>query len=210
LPYFLDQTTFLSYSFLKDYDAVIEPGAKMQLYPASDWDYDYYIYSVCPAGDDSSDSDCIKTNSYSATAPYFTFDCTPFDDYSIEIHAYSGSSFTTYTGTAKCMYVRREIRSLVSDDLSKTMDAMATIWTTSEEDGQALYGENFHCSAYFVSAHYYGSAGIDADYTHGGQGFVPQHSKLSNVFELAMQAVDPSVTLPYWDYTIDAATVSMS
>ena len=34
-------------------------------------------------------------------------------------------------------------------------------------------------------------------------GFLPQHLKFSNAFELSMQAVDKSVTLPYWDFTID-------
>ena len=28
---------------------------------------------------------------------------------------------------------------------------------------------------------------------------------MTNIFELSMQSVDPSVTLPYWDFTIDAS-----
>lgn len=35
-------------------------------------------------------------------------------------------------------------------------------------------------------------------------GFLPQHVKMTNLFEQAMQAVDPSVALPYWDFTIDS------
>jgi hypothetical protein len=35
-----------------------------------------------------------------------------------------------------------------------------------------------------------------------------QHAALSIKFEEALQAVDPSVTLPYWDYTIDAETIA--
>ena len=38
---------------------------------------------------------------------------------------------------------------------------------------------------------------------HDGYGFVTQHSALSKWFEVVMQAVNPVVTLPYWDYTIE-------
>ena len=54
-------------------------------------------------------------------------------------------------------------------------------------------------------AHNFNAAWRDGDHIHEGLGFLTQHTKLSNMFELAMQAVDPSVTLPYWDYTIESA-----
>lgn len=41
------------------------------------------------------------------------------------------------------------------------------------------------------------------DHIHEGLGFIPQHLKMTNMFESAMQAVDPSVSLFYWDYTIE-------
>ena len=133
------------------------------------------------------------------------FECSPYDEFNVKFTATANDgSSSSITRTAVCMYVRREIRSLTDDDLSDAMDAMYTIWSVDEADGQEKYGENYHNHAWFTSAHYFGSAGIDSDYTHGGHGFIPQHVKLSNRFELAMQAVDPSVTLPYWDYTKDA------
>ena len=45
----------------------------------------------------------------------------------------------------------------------------------------------------------------DADHIHQGLGFVPQHIKLTNMFEASMQAVNPAVTMPYWDFTMDVA-----
>jgi hypothetical protein len=38
-----------------------------------------------------------------------------------------------------------------------------------------------------------------------GLGFLPQHVKSTNLFESAMQSVDPSVSLFYWDFTIESA-----
>ena len=38
------------------------------------------------------------------------------------------------------MYVRRKITTLSDDDLENTLDAMSTLWSTTDEDGQELYG----------------------------------------------------------------------
>jgi hypothetical protein len=79
------------------------------------------------------------------------------------------------------------------------------LWDLSDEDGQAKYGENYHSAAYFTAAHDFNAAQQDADHIHEGLGFLAQHIKLTNMFEESMQAVDPSITLPYWDFTIDVA-----
>ena len=36
-----------------------------------------------------------------------------------------------------------------------------------------------------------------------GNGFVAQHIKMTNIFEESIQLVDPSVSVPYWDFTIE-------
>jgi len=101
------------------------------------------------------------------------------------------------------MYVRREISSLNENDLADTMDAMYTLWSTQETEGQAAYGDNYHSASYFLEAHHFNAATQSSDHIHEGLGFVTQHIKLSNMFELSMQSVNPKVTLPYWEYTID-------
>lgn len=53
--------------------------------------------------------------------------------------------------------------------------------------------------------HDFNAAWRDADHIHEGLGFLPQHMKMTNIFELAMQAVDPSVSLFFWDFTIESA-----
>ena len=94
------------------------------------------------------------------------------------------------------MYVRREIRSLLASDRDAVLDAMYTIYSTEEEEGRSKYGENFHNSTYFTEWHHFNAAWQDADHIHEGAGFLPQHIKATNLFELAKQAVDPSVSLP--------------
>lgn len=55
------------------------------------------------------------------------------------------------------------------------------------------------CSAlYFLEAHFFNSATQPSDHIHEGLGFLPQHIKLSNMFEKSLQSVNPKVTLPYW------------
>ena len=79
------------------------------------------------------------------------------------------------------------MRDLTSDDLSSTLDIMYKLWEVSEEEGQELFGENFHSASYFSEAHNFNAAWRDADHIHEGLGFIPQHIKLTNMFEESMQ-----------------------
>lgn len=38
---------------------------------------------------------------------------------------------------------------------------------------------------------------------HDGLGFLTTHSMVSNTFEHSLQLVNPKLTLPYWDWTIE-------
>lgn len=38
---------------------------------------------------------------------------------------------------------------------------------------------------------------------HDGLGFLTSHSLISNTFEYSLQRVNPKLTLPYWDFTIE-------
>ena len=38
---------------------------------------------------------------------------------------------------------------------------------------------------------------------HDGLGFLTTHSLVSNTFEFSLQLVNPKLTLPYWDWTIE-------
>ena len=41
---------------------------------------------------------------------------------------------------------------------------------------------------------------------HDGLGFMTNHAMISNTFEYSLQKVNPKLTLPYWDFTIDGSS----
>ncbi|CAB1107834.1 unnamed protein product [Ectocarpus sp. CCAP 1310/34] len=43
----------------------------------------------------------------------------------------------------------------------------------------------------------------DCDHWHEGAGFVTAHIAITLMYEQALQAVNPSIALPYWDVTIE-------
>jgi Common central domain of tyrosinase len=137
-----------------------------------------------------------------------TVPCVPHEVYIMSVLEYSAAHGTLINrtwGKALCMYMRREFRTMLPADMSTVMDAMQLLWTTEEEHGQSLYGPDFHNATYFGYAHFFQASMPDSDHYHNGAGFLPQHIQLTNAFEKSMQAVDPSVSLPYWDCTIEAA-----
>jgi len=205
-----DASVVAKYKIFDDYISVVEPSASMSIY-VEDAESEFSLgnefrYTVCPLSTANSTESC-KLGEYSADATRpIKLDCTPYDTFEVTLTKYNGmTEIKTWVGQALCMYVRREIRTLSTSDLSKTMDAMHVLWEYGDEDGQDLYGENFHSSAYFSEAHTFNAAQQDSDHIHEGLGFLPQHIKITNMFERAIQAVDASVSLPYWDFTIDEA-----
>lgn len=212
-PYFGESPNeYAKYAFLAPHAAIIEPGQAMEL---SVWGYEAssltstYKFTLCSTKDSD---DCYLGENLLVPADgqaikRVTIECRPYETYSISVEEVDADDdvVATASGTAVCMYVRREMRALTSDDLSKTMDAMFTLWDVDEDTGQGLYGEQYHSASYFAAAHDFNAAQQDADHIHEGLGFLPQHIKLTNMFEEAMQAVDPSITLPYWDFTMDVA-----
>lgn len=172
LPYFEDDSNTLKYTFLDNYVAVIEPNQDMILYVpdyATDSD-NYFRYSICkPAGD----GDCVRGYMSNTEVSATNMACSPYDEYLITIKEYVPHSddddyLRAMSGTAVCLYVRRELRNLNDDDLGITMDAMYALWSTAEEVGQSKFGANFHNSTYFVEAHHFNAAWQDGDHIHEG------------------------------------------
>ena len=80
---------------------------------------------------------------------------------------------------------------------------MTTLWHTSSSVGRERYGSAY-TDIYDISNKHATLAGDqECDHMHDGLGFMTQHMGLTLEFEQAMQAVDASVSLPYWDFTLD-------
>lgn len=89
-------------------------------------------------------------------------------------------------------------------------DAMSTVWHTETVDGQALYGKAFYNIDYFNKYHLSQASSFSCDHMHDGLGFMTQHVALTVKFERALQAVDPSVAMHYWDFTIDGEDIFLN
>ncbi|SOD42556.1 tyrosinase family protein [Nitrosovibrio sp. Nv4] len=62
----------------------------------------------------------------------------------------------------------------------------------------------------FVAQHRAAFLASPNDPAHGGPAFLPWHREYLARFERALQEIDPSVSIPYWDWTVDrTATASI-
>lgn len=117
-----------------------------------------------------------------------------------------GNTVTEST-SVDCKYVRRNIFALKTQEREKLFDAFKTLMTVETSSGISSYGVNYRSMDYFTETHLDRAAGRDIDTMHDGMGFLTQHVAVTNELELALQALDPSLALPFWDYTEDIARV---
>ena len=73
--------------------------------------------------------------------------------------------------------------------------------------GQTIYGPNYLGMDYFSAIHIKLAGDQVCDHLHDGLGFVNAHIYISNLFEDVLHVLDPSISLPYWDYTIDGEKI---
>lgn len=100
-------------------------------------------------------------------------------------------------------YVRREIRRILDEDRTALFTAMEIVYTMPTRDGLEKYGSSFRGIAYFMTEHLKAAAAKECDHWHDGAGMISTHIAYTLEFEQALQVVDPTVSLPYWDFTID-------
>ncbi|CAM9966090.1 unnamed protein product, partial [Ectocarpus fasciculatus] len=102
-------------------------------------------------------------------------------------------------------YVRREIRQLSDEDREAFFDAMETLYRLPTAEGRALYGDEYKGINFFVQMHLDGAGVKDCDHWHDDAGIMTHHVGYTLQFEQALQVVDPSVSIPYWEYTIESS-----
>ncbi|CAM9241247.1 unnamed protein product, partial [Hapterophycus canaliculatus] len=70
-------------------------------------------------------------------------------------------------------------------------------------NGKELFGDDYADIYAINRLHFKAGMSNDCDHFHDGIGFLTSHSLISNTFEFSLQAVNPKLSLPYWDWTID-------
>ena len=101
-------------------------------------------------------------------------------------------------------YVRRELRQLSDVDRDIYLDTFKILQEVDTSTGKKTYGEHYHDLDYFVNIHLDTAGARSHDKIHDGVGVVTQHVSITQAIEQAMQEVNPSITVPFWDYTIDS------
>lgn len=124
----------------------------------------------------------------------------------------NGSAVITRRGRGKsqCRYVRREMRTLNQDDRELFFEAMEKIYWEDCTGGKLKYGSRFTCIDVLVDTHNTLAGAKYCDHMHDGYGFLTQHAAYSRWFELILQLISPSIALPYWDYTIEGQSFSLT
>ena len=87
---------------------------------------------------------------------------------------------------------------------SRFLDALQLMYSTAQEVGESVYGPKFKSGNFLVRKHLYGAASKDCDHWHDDAGIVTHHLAYTLEAEQSLQAIHPGVSIPYWDYTIDA------
>ena len=106
--------------------------------------------------------------------------------------------------TVLVKYVRRSLYKMTDASRNKFLEALHTMYTTDGMTGRQSYGESYYSIGEMVALHLAGAADKECDHWHDDAGFVTHHIAFTLMLEKSLQAVDSSVSVPYWDYTVDA------
>jgi len=106
-----------------------------------------------------------------------------------------------------CKYVRREIKTLTDEDREAFFDGLEVMVTIPQEEGTRKFGPTFKNNEYFTHMHNVLAGSRDCDHLHQGRGFLTNHMSLTLMFEQSLQLINPALTVPYWDYTVEHADI---
>lgn len=91
---------------------------------------------------------------------------------------------------------------MTSDELDAYFDALWIYKTSGRQDGLE-YLETYDDA---VAQHALAAANTTVDQAHQYAAFVVWHSVYVREVEIALQSIDPTVFIPYWDWTLDSTT----
>ncbi|CAN0387437.1 unnamed protein product [Pylaiella littoralis] len=194
----------LDYPWLKDIK-LIEPHRETTLSVSSPRDGYEYRWEV--RGGDPEQAELRATASGSETVIILTI----LDDNVITLEEVDPETQTVSRRLVEKVmvkYVRREIRTLTDEEREELFEAMFTLWSVRVDggNGKELYGEGYADIYAINRLHYKAASPIDCDHFHDGLGFMTNHAVISNTFESSLQQVNPKLSLPYWDFTIEGSS----
>ncbi|CAM9130826.1 unnamed protein product [Heterosigma akashiwo] len=124
----------------------------------------------------------------------------------------TNSRTITNSGSTKLYvrYVRREIRNLFEEDREELLDAMVLHWHVDQAEGTVLYGEDYRSMLTMLKYHLSAAGDYECDHYHDGFGFLQHHGAITILFEQSLQAINPKIAMPYWDYIYDMEQFSQA
>ena len=183
------RSNLTQYPFLYERDAVVAEPHRLTTFmaegDAAAVAYDWYLDETLVAP-----GDAVLTTVFTATGSHLVRVVADAGYLDVEVYV---------------KYVRRELRKLSAEDRRKWTHAASTLWKLSTREGRAVFGENYVDIHHLAIIHNDLAGNRYCDFIHGSTGyaFVNAHAALGAMLEQAMQAVEPTVSLPYWDYTYD-------
>jgi tyrosinase len=97
------------------------------------------------------------------------------------------------------LYVRKNEATLTDTEINNFVNAILTLKTTFNPGSTiSIYDE-------FVQEH---ADAFSSGQAHGGPAFLAWHREFLLQFEQELQQVDSTVTIPYWDFTVDNSPTS--
>lgn len=105
-----------------------------------------------------------------------------------------------------CRYVRRELRSLISNDLEMFLDTLHLLYSISQEDGMRTYGHGFSNMRDMTKQHaanVYDEGGCTP--FHFNMAFYNGHAAIILRVERVMQLIEPRTAMHYWNFISDGA-----
>jgi hypothetical protein len=116
----------------------------------------------------------------------------------------NGEIIKTVDITVICKYVRRELRDLTDQDREAFFSAMSVMQRVPTQVGKKIYGKAYRSRDFFNRIHLYYGGSKSCDHWHQGPGFVTSHIAFEMMFEQSLQSINPSISLPYWDFTLES------
>merc|ERR1712048_136922 len=146
------------------------------------------------------ENQCYKTNLLD-----FEFWYPGYYDVTVEVNG------VAFKKQIRNLYARREVRDLTQEEWGRYVSAMWTIKNVKTSLGRTLYGancptgrpEDYHEHEYFVMVHTTLSANATSDQLHFQFFQEWAHQAWNTYLEQALQCVEPSVSMPYWNSVYD-------